>query len=849
MSLVLFDSRTLDNQSTDIPLQDLSQKMKFNRSLQLNAVPEWATKYLDYSALKRTIYQLEKSSVARLQGSDNEEAALMADANQDPVQVFEKKLNSELNKIDTFYTGIEAQIYKQLNQVIDDYEDYLQRLSLGSGKPEDDEDLAPSDPYLFRENFRNSEYRQQRSDSEEDEDDDFAVRKTRSQSPPRPFRESSQGPSTRRSRSRSRARSVAEGASLPVKRYTLLDDIHITLKKRSINVYVSLCELRSYSQMNKTGFSKALKKFDKTLNCHLRERYMENTISKSYVYSQNTEAILDDKINEATILYSKLSTDGDFQLARTELRLHLREHVVWERNTVWRDLIGLERKAHAAAVGSNSGDVKLQGETVEKRPPYVKVLGVNIPSILLSSGSITFIVIVLIFLAILSIDILDSPEQNKCLAVVIAASLLWATEAMPLFTTSLLVPFLVICLRIPCNDEGEPMTAPEASKYIFSQMWSSVIMLLLGGFTLAAALSKFHIAKMLATQILTRSGTNPKFVLFSLMSVAAFLSMWISNVAAPVLCYSIAQPLLRTIPKGSPFGKAVVLGIALASNVGGMASPIASPQNIIALENMDPAPSWVQWFAVSIPVCVLAIIAIWALLIATFNPGKGMRVTAPIRAVDDRFTFQQIFICVVTVLTIVSWCLSHQLEPYVGDMGVLALIPIVVFFGTGLLTGEDFNNFLWTIIALAMGGIALGKAVATSGLLDTIAHGIEQHVVRGLGLYGVMAVFGIMILVVATFVSHTVAALIILPLVQSIGVRMEDPHPRLLVMAAAFLCSSAMGLPTSGFPNVTAICMTDEVGRPYLTVGNFISRGVPASVLSYAVVVTVGYLLMLAIGF
>lgn len=89
--------------------------------------------------------------------------------------------------------------------------------------------------------------------------------------------------------------------------------------------------------------------------------------------------------------------------------------------------------------------------------------------------------------------------------------------------------------------------------------------------------------------------------------------------------------------------------------------------------------------------------------------------------------------------------------------------------------------------------------------------------------------FGFMILILATFVSHTVAALIILPLIKSVGERMDDPHPRLLVMGAAFLCSAAMGLPTSGFPNVTAICMTDEFNRPYLTVGNFISRGVPSS--------------------
>lgn len=783
----------------------------------------------------------------------------MGGAEVDPVPVFERKLNSELTKIDVFYTEMETKLFKDFDQLVADYEDYVIR-----AEAEVERGVrrhSSTDAYLFRESYRERSRSGERglqsaqrinshnTDSDDDEDEvDAATRRdsetgSRAHTPPAAYRSNSL-----QSLGHPRNMSVV---SIIMPTYTVMGDLLITIKKRVINMYVSLCELRSYSQLNKTGFSKALKKFDKTLDCSLRARYLENTLAKTYIFSSETEKCLDDKVNEVIDLYAKIAVDGDVNQAKTELRLHLREHVVWERNTVWRDMIGMERKAHAAAIGASKGNIKLQGEDSSSvaATHFVRVCGVPVPDFFVTGPGFKLLIITAIFLVLLALPILESPEQNKCLAVVIFASLLWATEAMPLFTTALLIPFLVICLQIPCHPDGTPLTAPEASKFIFSQMWSSVIMLLLGGFTLAAALSKFHIAKMLATAILSRAGTNPKIVLLTLMFVAAFLSMWISNVAAPVLCYSIAQPLLRTIPKGSPFAKAIVLGIALASNIGGMASPIASPQNIIALENMDPAPSWMQWFAISIPICLISIVLIWFVLVLTFGAGKGVKVTAPIRMVDDRFTFKQYFICIVTVLTIISWCVSHQLEPYVGEMGVLALIPIVVFFGTGLLTAEDFNNFLWTIIALAMGGIALGKAVSSSGLLNTLAHAIEQHIVHGMGLFGVMSVFGFMILIVATFVSHTVAALIILPLVQSIGLRMDDPHPRLLVMSAALLCSCAMGLPTSGFPNVTAICMTDEVGRPYLTVGNFISRGVPSSILAYLVVISLGYILMKAVGF
>jgi phosphate transporter len=170
----------------------------------------------------------------------------------------------------------------------------------------------------------------------------------------------------------------------------------------------------------------------------------------------------------------------------------------------------------------------------------------------------------------------------------------------------------------------------------------------------------------------------------------------------------------------------------------------------------------------------------------------------------DRFTGVQWFISLVTVGTIALWCVTHQLEGVFGDMGVVAIIPMVMFFGTGILTKEDFNNFLWTIIILAAGGLALGKAVASSGLLHTIAVKITEGV-EGMSLYGILVVFAAMILVVATFISHTVAALIILPLVQQVGANMSDPHPNLLVMGSALMCSAAMGLPTSGFPNMSEL--------------------------------------------
>lgn len=106
-----------------------------------------------------------------------------------------------------------------------------------------------------------------------------------------------------------------------------------------------------------------------------------------------------------------------------------------------------------------------------------------------------------------------------------------------------MIPFLCVVLNVVMSEEPPHvrLDSKKATAYIFSAMWTPVIMLLLGGFTLAAALSKCKIDKRIATFVLSKAGTTPKTVLLANMFVAAFASMLISNVAAPVLCFSIIE--------------------------------------------------------------------------------------------------------------------------------------------------------------------------------------------------------------------------------------------------------------------------------------------------------------------
>ncbi|KAH0189542.1 SPX domain-containing protein, partial [Aureobasidium melanogenum] len=841
-------------------------EMKFSHSIQFNAVPEWSNNYISYSNLKKLIYSLEKRlHQANAIHEDVESSPLLAGDSEDPDKVFARALDHDLEKICSFYQLKELEIYGEVESLLQDEHEFEEETREQDG--EHDAGPAARNGTLAKARktsmFKGFSIGRRRrastlSDHQEEPDsDDERTALTKSTSRDgNPYDMSASSNVDTSSRRRPSSSHDFDDQALDV-----LYNEGVTLKKRTVSLYVTLCELRSFIQLNKTGFGKVLKKYDKTLDRKLKDTYIEAKVDTAYPFQPETIDRLNANIEKIETAYADLVTKGDVDLARRELRLHLREHVVWERNTVWREMIGIERKAQAANMGlgqtmlggiEDRGKARLQGdEELEATKEVVTPLGkYRCPRFLLSSTFYTLVAVIAVFFVLLFAPIMESPVEQNCLALVVLVSLLWATEAIPLFVTSLLVPFLVVVLRV-VRSEAEPhhrLGSKAAATFIFSAMWSPVIMLLLGGFTIAAALSKHNIAKMMATFVLSKAGTKPRNVLITSMFVAMFASMWISNVAAPVLCFSIIQPILRNLPADSDMSKALLLGIALSSNMGGAASPIASPQNLIALQNMTPAPGWGVWFFVALPVCIISILMIWVLLLVTFRPGRNTTIV-PIRPMKDKFTPTQWFISFVTVVTIILWCFSHQLEFIFGDMGVVAILPMVVFFGLGILNKEDFNNFLWTIIILAAGGLALGKAVNSSGLLRTIAVSITTRV-EGLGLYSVLVVFAALIGVVATFISHTVAALIVLPLVQQVGEGMSDPHPNLLVMGSVLMASAAMGLPTSGFPNMTAIMMEEpNTGRRYLQVKHFITRGVPASILAYAVIISVGYGLMLAVGF
>lgn len=374
----------------------------------------------------------------------------------DPDTVFRRALDQELEKICSFYQLKELEIYGEVGELMKDeqsYEAETEGQDLEHFEGATDKSGRPRRGSLFgritskRRTSIMSASAIDEGDEEGDSDDDADERTAMNGS----HMSQRKAQDASKSRAHDDLRSSRE-LSVSKRRMSQAQDDYsdnavegllasgMTLKKRTISLYVSLCELKSFVQLNKTGFSKVCKKYDKTLNRNLKNAYVKDSVTPAYPFKQETLQHIDENIKNIERVYAGLITKGDFERARRELRLHLREHVVWERNTVWREMIGIERKAQAANMGlrrtlldgdNDPSKSRLQGD--EPDDVGTKELDTPIgtyrcPRWLFSSTLFMLIGILVAFIILLVVPIMKKPEQQNCLAMLVFVSLLWATE-------------------------------------------------------------------------------------------------------------------------------------------------------------------------------------------------------------------------------------------------------------------------------------------------------------------------------------------------------------------------------------------------------------------------------------
>ncbi|KAF7731380.1 low-affinity phosphate transporter [Apophysomyces ossiformis] len=601
----------------------------------------------------------------------------------------------------------------------------------------------------------------------------------------------------------------------------VVDHQSVELQWQLLDLCASVYQLLSYVEVNRWAFDDLIKRMDSFSNDSIRG--LQKALDKLHPFLPQTNHALQEKAEWLETIFADLFCDHNVTIARQRIKALLPfQH---DRNCSSHRISEIEK--------NHKVDSGRLFPTFKRRHVWKFCL---------------FLSSVAVFVVLLSVDLWGDPCENRCFALLIFTSILWATEAIPLYATSMLIPFLIVLLDILRYPDGQRMDSPSAAKAVFESMFTGTILMLLGGFALATALSKYGIAKAFASHMLSGAGSRPRWTLLTVMFISSFLSMWISNVATPVLCFSLVEAPLHTLSEDSSLAPCLILGIALASCIGGMTSPISSPQNIVTMHYMDPKPGWGKWFAAALPIAILSICACWFLLLLVYKPDRETLKIPKTAGTYSMPSPSQVCVALVTLCTISLWCAEEAMKDTVGDMGVIAMVPLFVFFGLGILDKHDIHSFLWTVIILAQGGLALGNAVDSSGLLQDIALRIARGLAH-LEPMAILVIFTSLILVLSTFVSHTVAALIIIPIVREIGANLPSPHPNLFVMGAGLACSAGMGLPVSGYPNMSAIMLQRPNGKAYLTIKDFFIAGIPTSLFCACLIFTLGYGILHSVGY
>ena len=330
-------------------------------------------------------------------------------------------------------------------------------------------------------------------------------------------------------------------------------------------VYSSLNDLTDFLEMNWNGFERVVNRYERTTVNAASAKGLRDLLVSSQLKMSDVEVLKGD-ILTCEDLWIRLHPSTNRDLAIKDLRSGLRERLAFERATVWQEMVQAQRKA--IAVEPAPAPAAKAAHAAHHAQAWWK----QMISLALAFGSLILIVLFPVF---------QERATNNCAAMVLCLIVLWCSEAIPLYATSMLLPALAVILRVQRHPEtGVVLSTKDATEVIFKGFFSHNIMLLLGGFAMAAALSKYGVTKSIAQAVLKRSSKKPRWIIFVNMIICTLASMFIGNIAASVFSFSLLQPILRTLSFDHPLAKALVLSIAYAGNVGGLISSISSPKTL-----------------------------------------------------------------------------------------------------------------------------------------------------------------------------------------------------------------------------------------------------------------------------
>ncbi len=427
----------------------------------------------------------------------------------------------------------------------------------------------------------------------------------------------------------------------------------------------------------------------------------------------------------------------------------------------------------------------------------------------------------------------------------------WLSEPVPLGATSLLPLVLFPLLGVSTMREA---AAPYANELVF---------LFLAGFLLAATLQYWNAHARLAYALISAIGTEGRRIVLGVMVATAFISMWISNTATAAMMFPIVMAigaLFANDRGGRNMRTSLMLGMAFAASIGGMATLIGTPPNLIfagaARQLTGTDVGFASFMAIGLPVTLVFLPIAWAVLVFLLYPsgvtlsGEARRLINARRGALGTLRGGERTTMIVFALVAVAWLLRDRkdlgafvipglsdLLPNITDasIGLAGATMLFVLSGQArdgtrrpLLTWAEARTIPWEVLLLFGGGLSLAAAMERSGLAAWLGSQLT-----GLGgmhpllIFAGVAAFAIALSEIA---SNTAIAAMAMPIVASLATAIGQP-PVALMLVAALAASSGMALPVATPPN------TIVFGSGQVTVRQMAKAGVLLDIISIGLVV------------
>lgn len=416
------------------------------------------------------------------------------------------------------------------------------------------------------------------------------------------------------------------------------------------------------------------------------------------------------------------------------------------------------------------------------------------------------------------VDATFTPNVRFTAFVGLLMALLWLTEAVPMGMTAL-IP--LIAFPLSGISTMEKAAAPYANSAVF---------LFMGGFLVASTFERWGLHRRMAFFALRNVGTEPRRIVFAVILVTAFLSMWISNTATTLMMTPIAVAIVGGLGKDGPAARtaeATLLGVAYAASLGGIGTPIGTPTNLIflgAARELFPNEkviTFAQWMLFGVGYLILLVPVCWAIVVMTARVPKGAAVPLEQLGIErpggmSRPEKTALVLCAATALLwmfranidigrvyIPGWSNLFPVARSINDATVAIAMALLAFLlpvggEKRLLEWEEFKRIPWDVLILFGGGFALADALDASGFSKWA--GARLSFVGQWPAVLMIVVICIVVTLLSEVASNVATATAMMPiaaaLAASIGV-----HPYFLMIPAVLAASSGFMMPVATAPN------------------------------------------------